>query len=487
MNESAARDVLLVRAVERADVARAILTDKDREHAARAAAELTRWDAAERGRPAAAEEFVARRAQLLAGKLAEREPVLARAIRALEWRPWIGTLLPAIAFAVGAVLQHVSDRQHINVLAFPLLSIVLWNVAVYALLLIRAIANFGRPAVSASGLKRAVLRLAGRVPTRIKGRAADAFAAFVGDWTSASAPVLEARAARVLHMTAALLALGALTGMYVRGLVFEYRAGWESTFLDAAQVHALLSVLLAPAAHALGMPFPSVEHLAAIRWPQNAGENAARWIHWYALAVSAVVIVPRLLLAAFARWRERRLTDRFPVALDEPYFRRMLGGFAQEAVRLRVVPYSYTTDEASARGLSEVAKALLGERGELVARPSVPFGAEQSATDGLDAADRSIALTAALFSLAATPEHENHGAFLEALRAAVGDRLVALVDEAPYRRRLGSDAIARMTERRAAWFAFGAALRVPVVFVDLAGPDLQQLERDVEPVLALAR
>ena len=66
MNESAAREVLLVRAVELADGADATLSASDRGHAARAAAELVRWQAADQGRRATAEEFLARRAQLLA-------------------------------------------------------------------------------------------------------------------------------------------------------------------------------------------------------------------------------------------------------------------------------------------------------------------------------------------------------------------------------------------------------------------------------------
>ncbi len=90
MNESAAREVLLVRAVEMADGADATLSAGDRGHAARAAAELVRWQAADQGRQAAAEEFLARRAQLLAAKLTERSPRAFRALRAFQWRPWIG-------------------------------------------------------------------------------------------------------------------------------------------------------------------------------------------------------------------------------------------------------------------------------------------------------------------------------------------------------------------------------------------------------------
>lgn len=482
MDEQAARNVLLVRAVESADRERALISDADRAHAARAAAELARWSASERGEPASAERFVEKRAELLAGKVAEREGRLAQAARAIAWRPWIGLVLPVAALALGALAQQIGDRQHINVLAFPLLTIVLWNLAIYAALAVR----LGLGARPPSGLRRAIAGTARRGGRRLKGTAAAAFAAFLDEWARASAPLQAARAARVLHLSAALLAAGAIAGLYVRGLVFEYRAGWESTFLEAPQVHALLAFLLEPAAAALRTPFPSPTELAALRFPASAGENAARWIHWYALTVTALVVLPRLALAAFARWRERRLASRFPLALDEPYFRRLLSAFAPQRQQLRVVPYSYTLDEPAVHGLRAVSMALLGDTTELTLRPSVGFGDEESATDGIDIADPSVGLTAALFTLASTPEHENHGVFLSTLRKALGPRLIALVDEAPYRRRLGDvpGARERLTERRRAWSAFCAAQQVHAAFVDLTAPDLAQIERDAQPALA---
>jgi hypothetical protein len=489
MNEQDARAVLLVRAVESADSARTLISDGDRQHAARAASELTRWTASERGEAASAELFVVKRAELLAGKLAEREPRLAQAARALAWRPWIGVVLPLAALLFGGFFQQMGDRQHINVLAFPLISIIAWNVIVYAALAVQLVAGTRRGAHRPSGLRRAVVNLARRGGSRLRGAAGASFAAFMDEWSRANSPLLMARGARVLHLAAACLAAGAIAGLYVRGLVFEYRAGWESTFLDAAQVHAVLSTLLAPAAHALGMAFPGVREIAAIQWPGSEGENAARWIHWYAFTVAALVVAPRLALAAVARWREQRLRRRFPVALDEPYFRRLLGSFAPHPVRLRVVPYSYTVDEAGVRGLDTVAKGLLGDTAEAAMRPAVAFGAESSATVGIDASDRTVALSAALFSLAATPERENHGAFLDALRQELAPRLIALVDEAPYRRRLGdtTGARERLAERRAAWTAFASAHGVSIAFVDLAAPDIVALERDVQPVLATGR
>lgn len=477
---------MLVRAVEGADRDRSLITEADRQHAARAASELARWSASERGEEASAERFIEKRAELLVGKLRERDRALAQATRATVWRPWVGVLLPLAALAFGAFFQQVGDRQHINVLAFPLLTIVLWNLVVYGALAARWVVGLARGRRPPTGLRRAIAGAARRGAKRLQGTAGAAFAAFMDEWSRAAAPLLTARAGRVLHLSAALLAAGAIAGLYVRGLVFEYRAGWESTFLEPSRVHALLSFLLGPAASALGTPFPSIAEVEAIRWPASTGENAARWIHWYALTVAALVVAPRLALAAVARWQEQRLGRRFPLALDEPYFRRLLGGFAPHRAQLRVVPYSYTIDEASLRGLREATKALLGDSTDLAMRPSIGFGDEASATTGLDLADRSVGLSVALFSLASTPEHENHGAFLDRLRDAIGARLIALVDEAPYKRRLGGQAAThdRLAERRAAWSAFCTAHRVSVAFVDLAAPDLAQLERDAEPVLA---
>ena len=73
-------------------------------------------------------------------------------------------------------------------------------------------------------------------------------AALARDWTALAAPLYAARAARILHLAAAALALGVVVGLYVRGIAFEYRATWESTFLDAPTVRTLLAFAYAPGA-----------------------------------------------------------------------------------------------------------------------------------------------------------------------------------------------------------------------------------------------
>ena len=489
MNEHAARDVVLVRAIESADNERAILSNEDRAHASRAAAELARWRAGEQRQAATAESFIGHRAALLAETLPRRAPAIARAARGFEWPSWVGFALPLVALVLGALLEHIADRQHVNIIAFPLLGIVIWNVVVYLLLLVRTVLRAGGAKIDLRGLPRWLTAGKQRSMRNLPGAATAATAAFVGQWSELVAPLMAARASRVLHLAAAMLAIGAVAGLYARGLIFEYRAGWESTFLDAGQVHAVLSFFLSPAAQAIGIPFPSVDDIAALRFTSGTpgSADAALWIHLYAVTVGAVVIVPRLVLALFARWQERRRAQRFAFDMSEPYFRRLAGAFVAGSARLRVIPYSYTVDEAAMSGLRAAAVALLGDDADVALHPTVTFGAEDSVNQIVTSAGSNVALTLALFSLAATPENENHGAFLKALRAASPSaRLAVLIDESGYRRRLGlqAGADARLEERRNAWRYFCRALEFDAAFADLSGPDLVALQRDLERVLA---
>jgi hypothetical protein len=80
---------------------------------------------------------------------------------------------------------------------------------------------------------------------------------------------------------------------------------------------------------------------------------------------------------------------------------------------------------------------VLGEQAQLMLRPSLPYGEEPKdacATLRLD--DPDVAVTAVLFNLAATPEQENHGAFLDYLVRGTPRGIAVLLDEsAPDRAR----------------------------------------------------
>ena len=116
--------------------------------------------------------------------------------------------------------------------------------------------------------------------------------------------------------------------------MLEYRAGWESTFLNPQQVETLTHLLWGPASLVSGIALPDANGLAAIRFPHNPGENAAQWIHLQTLTVLLIVVIPRLLLALWAREQSRKLSTHFPLSLDESYFRDLLRSQRGEAAKI---------------------------------------------------------------------------------------------------------------------------------------------------------
>jgi hypothetical protein len=367
----------------------------------------------------------------------------------------------------------------LNILAFPLLGLLAWNLAAYIAILAGLVVRLVRRKDRLGPIRAFFARLAQRgahfASDRSKrGPLAPALTQYADEWAGLSMPVLRARVGRVLHLAAAGFALGALAGLYVRGMVFEYRAGWESTFLDAATVHRLLELVLAPGAAVTGIAIPDTARIASIRFGE--GDNAAPWLHLYAATVALVVLVPRALLALIAWISERWFAARFPLRTDDAYFQRILREFAQGPTRVRVVPYSYQLPPHSESGLRALFVRLFGDKVDISLAAPVTYGAEDELPADLLPAG-SYNVVAALFNLAATPENESHAAFAAALAARVmgGASHVAIIDEAGFRQRLG-DQPARLAERRALWRELLAARNVVPVFVDLVNPDLAAAE-----------
>jgi hypothetical protein len=274
-----------------------------------------------------------------------------------------------------------------------------------------------------------------------------------------------------LHAAAALLAAAVVASMYLFGLAFDYRAGWDSTWLDADAVHRILGLVFAPASALGRIPLPGAEELARLRFAEgSAGERASRWIHLYALTLAMIVIVPRLALAAWAAWRARRAAARLTLPLDEPYFRALLRDGPARTRPVTVLPYSYTLGAGHLRALRHALADAIGPGAEPRTQPALRLGAEDDLARHLRL-DELHGDVAVLFAANATPERETHGAFVRALAAALKGRAVwVLVDESALRLRTGNarDAELRLTQRRAAWQRMLNDLSLPAPrFVDL--------------------
>ncbi|URI07436.1 DUF2868 domain-containing protein [Aquincola tertiaricarbonis] len=485
MTEDEARRITLLRAFE------APLTPPWTEaDAAAASAEAARTV----GEAAAPARYLSTRANAGLQMLLPREPAAARLLRASRATRWPGLLLVAAAAALGLATPALGESQRLNLLAPPLLGLIGWNLLVYAVLAAMALARGlgrGRAAaptatadntgaaptgagwlhrlLAAPGWSRAAAA-AGLAPAATdppaNALARTALSSFTRRWAALAAPLWSARAAAWLHAAAAALVVGVLASMYLRGLALEFRAGWDSTFLSPAAVHTLLQAWLGPASALSGIALPGVDELARLRFSQGPGENAARWIHLHALTAAGLVLLPRLLLAAAAGLRARRLAADFPLPLDDAYSLRLLRSHRGQPLPLRVQPFGYRAPAASVEGLERVLRHSFGEQ----AQPQWALPLQEA--DEL--AGPAPALL--LFTLAATPERETHGA-----AAAAWPEARLLVDTAGFAQRFGAD---RTRQRREAWLKMLAGLGRTPVFIDLQQPDLAAAEADLQSTRA---
>ncbi len=291
MTEEEARRVLLLQARE-TDGASALWSAEDRRWATRQAADAV-------GDDASPERFVVARAAVALQRLLPRDAAGQRWLVRRGWHAaWV--LLAVVAgFAAGLAADQLGQPQRVNLLAPAVWAVVAWSLVVYAALLLP---------LPALGLRDAL--------TRWGLGGGDGPAAL---WALQARPLQAARVALVLHTAAAALGAGLVAGLYLRGLVLDYRAGWQSTFLDAAAVQQVLGQLLAPASHLTGVAVPDVAPLR-IGPDGDATASAAPWIHLYATTLALAVLLPRGLLALWAGWRARRLSLHFGLPLDTPYF-----------------------------------------------------------------------------------------------------------------------------------------------------------------------
>lgn len=339
-----------------------------------------------------------------------------------------------------------------------------------ALLTTGLIVDFGgsRPA---GALPRALARLAGGLTKpRSGGETGEQWLGLLATGRALRRPFMAHVPRASSTSPAALLASGLLSGLYLRGIAFEYHATWKAPFsmrqcAPAARRRAGARYL------ATGLSIPAVEEIAAIRAP--AGENAARWLHSMAASIASVVILPRLLLALWAWFRERHHCRHFVIAVEEPYFQNLLRGFRGEATLIQVLPYSYSLPPAVSTRLHEFCARTFGGSAVLTISTPIGYGEEHAlmATAGPTCRGHTVAL----FNATATPEHEAHGLFLKALAKHLGPggMLIALVDESTFRARGGAQA--RLEERRRAWREICARQGVPCSFIDLAASTVPAL------------
>jgi hypothetical protein len=487
MSDRADGAVFLARAIEEADRTGALLPFSDREQASRDTLRelgLT----GERLRDGAGQRDLRRAMRIRAGKLLSplenKYPVVDEILDRAHWPSWLSWGLLISALALGLVLAALDGLHRIDILAFPFLGVVAWNLVVYLAFLTawlrRRIPAEPRSHWASRSLMRSVarpLRSLARRTSSVHTVLGEALTHFVTDWTARSGPLLAQRLRRLLHLGSASLAVGLLAGLYLRGVVFRYDAGWDSTFLTPDHVRRVMTVVYGLPSLVTGIELPTTpEQVAELRWSAATGVNAAPWIHLIAAALLLYVIVPRSVLAAAAgaaEWR-RRLAP-WPNELTA-YARRVLGATARgtTAYTVQVVPYAFEADPSTLGRLKTALESRLQGNVVLEPRPPLAYGDEAEADARFLAPEgRSFDANVLLLNLAATPEAENHGATLRALRerterSRVAPLLIVALDESAFASRFARDgALAhRLEERRSLWREFVAGYGLEAWFVD---------------------
>ena len=144
---------------------------------------------------------------------------------------------------------------------------------------------------------------------------------FSSHWFSVAGQLVAVRWRRLLHLASLFLAMGAVAGMYFRGLFQGYQVVWDSTFMTHEEtVSRLIHVLFGPSlwvSNLLGLGLATEINVGRLLLPQ--GDNAEAWIHLFAITVVIAIVIPRVLLAIGQSRQLNRLSNDIALPLDTYY------------------------------------------------------------------------------------------------------------------------------------------------------------------------
>ncbi len=311
------RKVLLIQAIEETDRRGEALPLAERIEATRAVIGKNPPDLqtqAEAPLSSATEWFLVRRAEALLRLLRERSPGIDHVLAIAGGAISFDRSLLLLAFALGVLLSFLDGRYGINILAPPLVGLVIWNALVYVFMLARGSASPWLTGLYSRWARGHLQRLLNH-STRFNAPLAPGLRRFAGDWWEVAQPLFAARGRRLLHLCAMLVALGLAVGYYFRAHVLFSHAGWaDGNLLGPATAHAVLTLLYGPAALLAGIALPTTAGIAELRWTvgSHGGGDATAWVHLIAWTAFLYIMLPRLLavlISTFGLWRlSRRLS-----------------------------------------------------------------------------------------------------------------------------------------------------------------------------------
>lgn len=419
MNPISIQQLLRVRSAEEADHVGELIPWSEREEATRQAVLVS----GEPGKPFESNpisdsqwRFLAERAALLD----ERAKEIVGDVSLPFKTKWIGATLCFAAFAMGATSHSFGLSRSFDLVAIPILFILLWNAIIYVFLVYSYFQKSGTNAgfgLVAQLVERRISALVGDQPAN---KARKSYLKCVTAWLrSWATPTLVSW----FHAGSACLVLGLLAAIYLRGLNIKYVAEWESTWLNAQGLSSILGFLLGPASWLSGIPLPdTLEDWSLLeRVPGRGGANAGPWIHLYAITLIGWIVVPRLILSTASFLCARHsLTTPPKWDQEEPYLRRILGLARQDGdFSIAILPFDLKNPGIIREGIYRDAfERLVRETWGQGARPfwleCASYGKEEDVWENTWS-DAKCDGALLLFDIHTTPEDEVHGALLDAV------------------------------------------------------------------------
>ena len=471
--------ILLVKAFEESDPQGRFLPLSTRHHATQQA--RADHPAFETKSPQTSLAFLTKRTEAIWAFLNQAYPSLTQCwSRSMPQVPAWMVAVPALM--VGLLINGLGASQRVNLLNFPLLLLLVWNILIYlGTALLQAFpGSLARNWLDlpAQGISTFTSRWEPPVEPHPKGLDSstvrwmqEATQRFVSAGWQETRHLWIQRLRQGLHLGAACMALGIVLGLYIRGLALDYQATWESTFLSASQVHSLLQVLLGPAAWLLHYPFPTLSDLALLQAPQHG--PAAMWIHLWAVTSLAVIVVPRSLMAWLGQRSLKHALDNFSLPLHEPYYMHLLAPDRGQGQHVIILPYSYQPSPKTTAFLEKCFLDLFGNLSTLHWQPPVPFGQNMPTWPQPTTPTQTVVV---IFNAGQTPEWEVQGEWLHLLQTerpgmASGSRLLMILDEEPYRQTVDQT---RLDERRQTWQRLAQQYHLTLVPLDVLHTTLDQ-------------
>ena len=356
--------------------------------------------------------------------------------------------------------RFTSEGAVVNLLSPALLFVLFWQIVLYVLLFVGAVAGLLGFAPKWPG-RRLFAELLARVrmpavkKQTLKERPL---------WLSLLAPSLRFDAARAFHLAAAALGAGLLTGLAFRGIGTAYTVGWTSTWLAG---HETWLANFFAATYGLvpldvfGLSFPDAAAIADMNLRVNpeGSPDAAAWLLRLMGLVAGVVILPRLLLAFVADRRAKAARTSFV--------------WTEEETEATASPQNSASVSPALTGATVLTtvpadESLRRRTATLLMQPDLHWRTIDVWKDEPENVLASVETGAAvlLFDGIATPEEEVHGHWIDAVGRRQPDAVTLLVDLSGLEAQFGAES-ERLTARKALWESFAAERHATLTFLRL--------------------